>query len=185
MVGLDLSSLAGVSAAPTMDLRPLELADAEMMASWALDPRFCAAAEWTAGLSMAQYTSFHHRIITQTPGDLLRLGAVHQGELVGYVDLHGSEPARRELGYVIGDSRRWGHGLGRQAAQAGLDYGFHSLKLAEIWAEALDANLASIRILQNLGMTETEPGEPGTYLDAPTHYRRFTTRTPALRPDSH
>lgn len=167
-----------MSDTPTVDLRPLELADAETIASWALDPLFCAAAEWTAGLSMAEYVSFHRRIITEPPGDLLRLAAVHQGELVGYVDLHGSEPARRELGYVIGDSRRWGRGLGRQAARAGLDHGFRGLELAEIWAEALDANPASVRILQALGMTETGPGEPGTYLGAPSYYRRFTLDAP-------
>ena len=167
-----------------IDLRPLELADAEAMASWALDPLFCAAAEWTVGLSMAEYVSFHGRIIAEPPGDLIRLAAVHQDELVGYVDLHGSEPARRELGFVIGDSRHWRRGLGRQAAQAGLDYGFRDLELTEIWAEALAANLASVRILQRLGMTETEPGEPGTYLGAPSHYRRFTIYTPSRPPGS-
>lgn len=159
---------------PALELRFLEPDDAEVVASWAFDPRFCAAAGWTAGLSIAEYVSFQLRLITEPPGDLLRMGAVHRGELVGYVDLHGSEPDRRELGFVIGDSRRWGRGLGRCAAQAGLDYGFRDLGLTEIWAEAPAANVASIRILQSLGMAETEPGEPGTYLGAPSYYRRFT-----------
>jgi RimJ/RimL family protein N-acetyltransferase len=163
-----------VSDTPSIDLRPLELTDAEALASWALDPLFCAAAKWTTGLSTMEYVSFHRRIITEPPSDLVRLAAVHRGELVGYVDLHGSEPLRRELGFVIGDSRQWRRGLGRQAARAGLDYGFHRLKLTEIWAEALAANLASVSILQYLGMTETEPGGGGTYLGTPSHYRRFS-----------
>jgi RimJ/RimL family protein N-acetyltransferase len=169
----------------SIDLRPLELADAEAIASWALDPLFCAAAEWTVGLGMTEYVSFHRRIVTEPPSDLIRLAAVHQGELVGYVDLHGSQPSRRELGFIIGDSRRWKRGLGRQAAQAGLDYGFHQLKLTEIWAEALAANLASVRILQSLGMIETGPGAPGIYLGTPTHYRRFTISTPRRPSSSH
>jgi RimJ/RimL family protein N-acetyltransferase len=123
---------------------------------------------------MTEYVSFHRRIIAEPPSRLIRLAATHQGELVGYIDLDGSEPARRELGFVIGDSRRWKHGLGRQAAQAGLEYGFHTMKLTEIWAEALDANLASVRILQGLGMTEIAPGGPGTR----TRYRRFTIDAP-------
>jgi RimJ/RimL family protein N-acetyltransferase len=163
-----------VSALPAIELRSLESRDAEVVASWALDPRFLAAAGWTVGLSIAEHISFQRRLITQPPDDLLRMGAVHEEELVGYVDLHGSEPARRELGFVIGDSRRWGRGLGQCAAQAGLDYGLRDLGLTEIWAEALAANLASIRILQSLGMTETEPGVSGTYLGTPSNYRRFT-----------
>ncbi len=51
--------------------------------------------------------------------------------------------------------------------------------LSEIWAEAWAANVASIRILQGLGMREIERGESGTYLDTPTYYRRFAVGTPA------
>ena len=37
------------------------------------------------------------------------------------------------------------------------------LGLSEIWAEALDTNPRSIRILQRLGMTETGRGDPPSY----------------------
>ena len=58
----------------------------------------------------------------------------------------GSQPRRRELGFVIGERRHWRQGLGRAAAEAGLRFGFASLGLSQIWAEALDANRASVRI---------------------------------------
>lgn len=123
---------------------------------------------------MDEYVAFQLRLITDPPVDLVRLGAVQHAELIGYAVLHGTEPTRRELGFVVGDSRRWRQGLGRQVAHAALAYGFDQLGLTEIWAEALAANVASVRILQCLGMTETDPGDQGTYLGVPSYYRRFT-----------
>lgn len=160
--------------AQVVHLRPLELADADVLASWAFDPKFCAAAGWSVGLAHEEYQSFQARLITHPPDDLVRFGALHQGELIGYVVLQGQEPCRRELGFVIGDSRRWGQGLGRLAARAGMHHGFIDMGLDEIWAEALDANVASVRILQGLGMPEVELGEQGIYLGRPTFWRRFT-----------
>ena len=143
------------------------------MARWAADAEFCRAAGWTADLPLGEYRRFHRRLIQSPPADLIRLGAVHNGVLVGYVDLHGSEPHRRELGFVIGDRSRWNQGLGQLAAAAGLDYGFDHLGLQEIWAEAFNANQSSVRILQRLGLRETGRGDEGTFLEKPTYYRQF------------
>jgi RimJ/RimL family protein N-acetyltransferase len=154
-------------------LRALELRDADVMARWAADSEFCRAAGWTADLPHADYRRFHQTLIRSPPTDLIRLGAVHDGILVGYVDLHGNESHRRELGFVIGERSRWSRGFGRLAAAAGLDYGFDQLGLREIWAEAFDANQRSVRILQRLGLVETGSGGEGVFLDRPTYYRRF------------
>jgi len=143
------------------------------MARWAADSEFCRAAGWTPDLPHAEYLRFQQRLIQSPPADLIRLGAVHNGVLVGYVDLHGGESHRRELGFVIGERSRWSRGLGRLAAAAGLGYGFDQLGLQEIWAEAFDANQRSVRILQRLGLRETGRGDEGVFLDQPTYYRRF------------
>src|SRR5699024_12083965 len=58
--------------------------------------------------------------MTETPDPtLLRMTAVVDGEVVGYVDLHGDSDDESELGFAIGDSKRWGKGLGMAAAAAG------------------------------------------------------------------
>ncbi|MBC7461763.1 MAG: GNAT family N-acetyltransferase [Thermoleophilia bacterium] len=117
-------------------------------------------------------------MISQPPDALLRRGATTGGQLIGYVDLHGDEPEGRELGFVVGGRENWNRGYGRAAAATGILYGFERLGLNEIWAEALDANRASIRILQRIGMRETRNGGTGHYLRELTHFRRFaTTRT--------
>lgn len=156
-----------------VDLRPLALADAEVIAGWAEDPEFCRAADWTVEQSFTQRRQFHEALVQSAPAELIRLAASHEGLLVGYVDLHGDEPHQRDLGVVIGGRSRWGQGLGRLAAAAGLDYGFDRLGLRIISAEALAANQRSVRILQRLGMTETGKGAEGVFLDQPSFYRRF------------
>lgn len=156
-----------------MHLRPLTVDDAETYAGWSADPDFCRAAGWTVGLPLAEHVSFWRDLIASPPPELLRLGAVHEGELVAYVDLHGMEPRRRELGFAVGRRERWGRGLGSRAAAAALDHGFEVLGLEEVWAEALDANRASVRILQSLGMRETGRGEDDEYCGTASFHRKF------------
>lgn len=157
-----------------MVLRPVELADIAEYVSWGLDRRFCEQAGWTVDLPAAAHEAHWRALIEDPKPDPLRRAAVLGEEVVGYVDLAGAEPERRELGYVIGPSERWGRGLGGIAARLGLEWGFGELGLAEIWAEAVDANRASVRILQSLGMTEAGRGEDEEFLGVASYYRRFT-----------
>ncbi|GAA1488501.1 GNAT family protein [Brachybacterium sacelli] len=151
-------------------LRPLSLDDAETISDWAEDPLFVAHAGWTPGVERATVLAFWTRLATAPPPDLLRLAAVHDGEIVGCVDLHGSGPTTRELGFEVGPSARWGQGLGTALARAGLDHGFEELGLEEIWAEALPANAASVRILERLGMRRTGSGNDEEFLGEPGRY---------------
>lgn len=155
-------------------MRPLTLEDAGTIAGWAADPLFCRAADWSGGLPPSEYLTFQTALIAEPPTGLVRLGAVLDGRLVGYVALQGSEVGRRELGFVIGKRALWGRGLGMVAASAGLSHGFGTMGLTQIWTEALDANAASVRILERLGMRETGFGDQGIYLGQPSHYRQFT-----------
>ncbi|MEO6998360.1 MAG: GNAT family N-acetyltransferase [Terracoccus sp.] len=177
MTGLnDPAPLHGAS------LRPLTIEDAVTIAGWAVDPRFCRAADWTVGLPPHEYLEFQTGLIAEPPTDLLRLGVALDERLIGYVALQGNEVGRRELGFVIGERALWGRGLGTAAASAGLHHGFVAMSLRQIWAEALDANRASVRILEHLGMQETGVGEQGTYLRQPSHYRQFTISRADLIP---
>ncbi len=156
-------------------LRPLGLGDALILAAWAADRQFCREADWSLELDQDQYLDFWRQHIERPQADLVRLGVLSGDDLVGYVDLHGAGPDRRELGFVIGARDRWGQGLGFAAARAGLDHALRVLQVDEVWAEALDANTRSVRILQRLSMQETGRGEAGQFLSQPTFYRRFTT----------
>ena len=47
----------------------------------------------------------------------------------------------------------WGMGLASESGKAALDYGFNELGLKRIVASALTDNVASIRVMEKLGMT--------------------------------
>lgn len=166
----------------SVHLRPLSPDDVPVIASWAEDVELCREAEWSEDLPRERHLVFWRDVIDAPPPGLIRLGAVSGDDLVGYVDLHGLDPARRELGFLIGVRARWGEGLGRQAAAAALDYGFGPLRLAEVWAEALDANQRSVRLLQRLGMRETGRGSDGEFLGRPSFYRQFTLTSSQWQP---
>jgi RimJ/RimL family protein N-acetyltransferase len=155
-------------------LRPLALTDVATYVSWGRDRTFCEHAGWTVDLPAAEHEAHWRALIEHPKPDHLRRAAVAGDDVIGYVDLAGAEPDRRELGYVVGPSDRWGHGLGGTVARLGLEYGFDVLGLQEIWAEAVDANRASVRILASLGMTETGCGQEESFLGVASYYRRFT-----------
>jgi [ribosomal protein S5]-alanine N-acetyltransferase len=73
-------------------------------------------------------------------------------ELLGTVSLRRYARDRRaELGYWLGyDS--WGDGFATEAADAMIELGFARLELQRIYAQVLDGNDASCRVLEKLGM---------------------------------
>lgn len=97
-------------------LRTLVTADADVIARWATDPDFRRAADWS-DLPEAEHHAFQSRLIASPPPGLLRLGAERDGQLIGDVDLHGTTPGRRELGYTVGPRALWGRGLGLAVAR--------------------------------------------------------------------
>jgi RimJ/RimL family protein N-acetyltransferase len=155
-------------ATPEVTLRALRAGDAEVMAGWAKDPEFCRAADWSPDLLHDDRVRFFRQLIEAPPPDLIRLAAVHENTVVGYIDLAGTGLTDRELGFVIGDRSTWGGGLGTSAAVAGCEYGFAVLRLRTIWAETEASNVATVRVLQAVGMRDITTGGP-------------TSGSPALR----
>lgn len=58
---------------------------------------------------------------------------------------------QKELGYRL-DSRYWGRGLATEAASAVIKYGFEQIKLPYVLGIVERANLASVRVLEKVGM---------------------------------
>ena len=60
-----------------------------------------------------------------------------------------------DIGYRLNE-KFWGKGYASEASYAWLDYGFKEMKIQTMTAAAQTNNIASNRILQKIGMTETE-----------------------------
>ena len=156
-----------------LTLRELTQADAETLAGWQTDALFCAHAGWQARESLQEAVGWWHGQISHPDPHLIRLLVLDAQNPVGYVDLHGSGQVERELGYLIGPSTSWGRGLGTAAARAGVAFGFNGLGLSRIWAEAVEANTASVKVLRRLGMREIGLGSEEDFLGQTSHYVQF------------
>ncbi|MBD3882516.1 GNAT family N-acetyltransferase [Phormidium tenue FACHB-886] len=67
-------------------------------------------------------------------------------------DATGQPTADWEVGWHLRKSA-WGNGYATEAGKTAIAYGFEILKLPVIYAVAYPENLASIRVMQRLGMT--------------------------------
>jgi [ribosomal protein S5]-alanine N-acetyltransferase len=138
-------------------LRELRLGDAPAVAEFAGDPRVAQfllavpspypvalATRWIAG-----------RIAWWSQGRGVTLAIVRReapDALIGSASLRWFLRARRaELGYWLG-AASWGAGFATEAAGALVDFGFRDLELERIWAQVLEGNDASCRVLDKLGM---------------------------------
>lgn len=157
-------------------LRVPDAADAAVLAAWHTDAIFAAHAEWRSTDSVADGVEWWLRQIAHPDPLLDRRMVERAGALIGYVDLHGDEPGVRELGYVIGPSSAWRRGWATQAAREALEVGFGELGLDRIWAEAVTANTASVRVLERIGMRRTGFGDVHAFLGETSRYERFEIR---------
>jgi [ribosomal protein S5]-alanine N-acetyltransferase len=75
--------------------------------------------------------------------------------LIGYCGLaidRIDERDEPEIAYRL-DSKFWGEGFATEAALASIQYGFDRIELSYILGAAQRQNIASIRVLEKLGMT--------------------------------
>jgi ribosomal-protein-alanine N-acetyltransferase len=83
----------------------------------------------------------------------LNLTIVHDNQPIGWCGLGPSDidPALTEVYYAV-DPCYWGHGFGQEAIRALLHHGFEELGVTKVTATVVPENIASVRILQNVGM---------------------------------
>jgi RimJ/RimL family protein N-acetyltransferase len=74
------------------------------------------------------------------------------GECIGWCGLKLHESGMVDIGYRF-HKNQWGKGYATEAASACIDYGFHTLGLEEIVGRCAADNLASIRVLEKIGLT--------------------------------
>lgn len=159
--------------APEIQLRPYTREHASILASYALDEVYCAHEGWPYPSDPARILAWAEHLADSPSDDLIRLMASVDDVPVGYVDFQRDDAVVRELGYAIAPSRLWGQGLGTAAAHAALDYGFADMQLDRIWAEAVEANAASVRVLEKSGMTFVRYGDDARFLDRTSRYRQY------------
>jgi ribosomal-protein-alanine N-acetyltransferase len=142
-----------------VSLRVLEPADLPIVAAWRLDREFCRWQGWRQDHTESEIVDHFSQVMLDPPDGFIRLGVVADDALVGYAELSGIDDVHAELGFGIGDSARWGQGLGSATARAMVGYAFDVVALRHVWAETDPTNVRSQRVLLRAGFRSVTDGE--------------------------
>ena len=134
-------------------LRPHRREDVDDIFEFARDP------EWGRYLTAPMPYLREHAVEfvedrIRTPRDLWPVWAMElEGKVVGGIGIEiDVEHATGALGYSLAKAH-WGRGLTVEAARAVVDWAFRERGLAKVYAYADARNVASLRVMEKLGMT--------------------------------
>ena len=134
--------------------RPLELEDEPLLRRWANDPRVWSTLNHRGPINGVK----ERRWIEQSPGGeqpSYLFGIVRKADdtLVGTCSLRPTNTPthQAEFGIVIGEVSAQNHGLGSQATELTLRYGFDELNLHRIELSVLANNPRAIRVYERAG----------------------------------
>ena len=131
-------------------IRELQLADADAALEYLGDPQVMAFVE--PPFDRLAVEKFITDVGRAQPPRVFGVEALGSRRIIGHVIFHPWVDGQSwELGWVL---RRdaWGQGLAQELSRALIDHGFTTLGLARIVAESVPGNLASIAVMERVGM---------------------------------
>lgn len=134
-------------------LRPLRTGDAQDVYAYAQDALVAKMGMWEPYESIEQCRNHLARLVADS--ELMWWALEHraEGRVIGRVQLSDWSKAHRhaELSYAL--SREfWGQGLMSEAVVPVVEFGWQNLELHRLSAVVRPENLASVKILANVGM---------------------------------
>jgi RimJ/RimL family protein N-acetyltransferase len=142
---------------PTVLLRKLEPEDAPNLYRYRNDPHVTRGlGGFSSGYSLQAIKDWIERR-SESSQDLLWAIADQESNIcLGHAGLYHVDHRVRasEFGILIGDSSRWGKGIGREVTSAILTYGFDELNMNRVELSVLQSNAPAIRLYQSLGFVE-------------------------------
>ena len=138
---------------PRLQLRQFELDDAEALYTLNSDPDVIKHTGNTAYTSLDEAVAFVQNYPEYKKNGYGRWAVVKKSNqaCIGWCGLKKNELDLVDLGFRFFKSE-WNKGYATESAKASLEYGFSSLQLPQIMARAAKENVASIRVLEKLGM---------------------------------
>ena len=134
-------------------LRPFEEGDAEMLFSYARDPRVGPPAGWKPHESLEESREIIRTVFSEPE----TYAVVHRqdGRVIGSAGFTGRHRKEAggpddEIGYSL-DPAYWGRGLIPEAVEELLRHGFEDLELHTIWCDHYDGNNKSRRVIRKCG----------------------------------
>jgi RimJ/RimL family protein N-acetyltransferase len=142
---------------PTVLLRKLEPEDAPNLYRYRNDPDVTRClGGFSSGYSLQGIKEWIERR-GDNSGDLVwAIADPESNTCLGHAGLYQVDHRVRssEFGILIGDSSRWGKGIGREVTSAILIYGFDELNMNRMDLSVLASTARAIRLYQSLGFVE-------------------------------
>lgn len=150
-------------------LRKLHLDDAEDMFRYASDQEVTRFLLWEPHRTIEDSrTAIRSAMEDHENGRVRSWGVVHKADqrLIGTAGFQWWRPdsASAEIGYLMSRDY-WGRGLMPEAVRAVLQFGFERMKLNRIEARLIPDNVASVRLLEKVGMTHEGTLRDEYYID--------------------
>ena len=152
-----------------VSLRPIQRADLPQLAAWRNDPELRQRTREWRPLTDADQEAWYQGISGRARRDLMFVveyvrvsgsDLLGRAELsrhsIGVVGLCGWDAidATAEISFYVGDESARGKGYTKAALRLLIAWGFQSMRLDRIWAEAYDFNAPSHAVLRSLGFIE-------------------------------
>jgi UDP-4-amino-4,6-dideoxy-N-acetyl-beta-L-altrosamine N-acetyltransferase len=134
-----------------VEVTPLRPEDSALLLAWINDRKLVELSAPFRPISQAEHDVWFEQI-QQSEGVRI-FGIREEGRLVGSCQLHSIHPVHRsaELQIRIGAEDARGRGVGREALEQLLRYGFDKLDLHRIYLHVFSTNDRAIRAYENAG----------------------------------
>lgn len=134
-------------------IRPLEITDAKTSYKWRNNSSVWEFTEFkpTKRITAAIETAWIKKALAVKNDYRFAICVKKTGQYIGNVQLINVEEGKGEFHIVIGDVNFWGQGIGQQAAELILYFGFNFLNLDRITLEVHKLHVVAQRLYQKLG----------------------------------
>ena len=136
-------------------LRPAEKADVPIFVRWFADAEMVSLLGGRAPFSEAMEEQWFNRMVENQGKDHYHfvMCRIEDGQPIGTISLMRVDEVNGSagVGISIGEKPLWGKGLGTDAMNALLDFGFGQLRLERIWLDVYDFNKRAKRSYEKSG----------------------------------
>lgn len=136
-------------------LRQLQPVDVnENYLSWLTDDEVMSGIA-TSGYTMQKLKEYVNERLSYPKTAFYAICSKQNNEHIGNIklDFHDEKSNVSELGLLIGNKEFWGRGVGREACQLLLQYGFNKMGLRKIYLAVYENNPNAKKLYENLGFT--------------------------------
>jgi len=138
-----------------LNIRPMELEDAEMIVKWRNDPTIIHQMFSQAGPTLQEHLLWFKKYLENDSRQEFVI-IIKNKDLkiaIGTIGLSSidTQNAKAEYGILIGERDYWGQGLAFQASKLLLDHAFTTLELNKVYLKVMVSNDRAVKLYKGIG----------------------------------